>query len=491
MRSSRVSLLCAVTLAVAASCSSDSASTPRGPITLAPTSYIFTEGLNNPDTVFGTVSIDGGAPIRIWKDSATGFPRGRHSFKTRLDIEYISDSFAIDVNPNGNRTDLFVDYAFTCRSVPLDASICANRSAPTWSGSNRLLCRVNDFGDFCSGYPDALAVGARWPVDNDSTVSNTYITQAKLLIGAIMGSEIAGSEGDTLAMSLVKPGDYGPRTRLRVVSGDSSRWQARVWTDLRRQPFFGFPAPFLAYADRAGNNFGLEVLTTYELPSALEDVLVLRFDVRNISNDPDYRLVHPEIPVGGITLTQIYLAPVVNADIGGGTVGEAIDDNGVIFGADSLVAAYDQEFSAASFSPNTRTRPGLVGLRLISAPAPARAIVGDIGDSLTFTTNATEDNTYRIFAGTSASCTNNATSSVCAPETENDVRIGWSVGPIASLAPGQSVTLTVAIVLAYPKAGAFTTGTAYAPNDAALAAIAEPLRALAAQLSGRVVNNAP
>ena len=132
-----------------------------------------------------------------------------------------------------------------------------------------------------------------------------------------------------------------------------------------------------------------------------------------------------------------------------------------------------------------------MGLRLISAPAPARAIVGDIGDSLTFTTNATEDNTYRIFAGTSASCTNTATSSVCAPATENDVRIGWSVGPIASLAPGQSVTLTVAIVLAYPKVGAFTTGTSYAPNDAALSAIAEPLRALAAQLSGRVVNNAP
>ena len=77
------------------------------------------------------------------------------------------------------------------------------------------------------------------------------------------------------------------------------------------------------------------------------------------------------------------------------------------------------------------------------------------------------------------------------PEAGSDARIGWTVGPIPSLAPGQSVTLTVAVLLAYPRDGAFTTGTTYARDNAALVQIAEPLRLLGGQLAGRVVNPTP
>jgi len=56
------------------------------------------------------------------------------------------------------------------------------------------------------------------------------------------------------------------------------------------------------------------------------------------------------------------------------------------------------------------------------------------------------------------------------------------VGPIASLAPGQSTSITVALFVAPPKAGTFTTGTAVAPRNDALGTVESPLFPIAENL---------
>jgi len=312
-----------------------------------------------------------------------------------------------------------------------------------------------------------------------------------------------------MAMSLYTPGDYGPRARLRPLASDSLRWQTLVWTDLRQQPLYGRP-PALDFDDRNLDLFGLQVRTTYQLSATRKDVLLVRFDVTNISDQVDWRQLHVGAPVGGITPRDIYLAPVVDADIGVSAqtpVSEIYDDNATLFPADSLMMAFDGNFAAPSFGAGTTDRPGLVGLRLVSAPAPAKGLVAEFDDDLDFLSPLTERNSYRILAAgragaaaTSSGCTDRAGTVlgayVCAPDAGNNVLMGWSVGPIAALAPGQTTTLVVALLMAYPKEGEFTSGTVVLPQNDQLDAtttrqiwrIAEPLRTLGAQLGGSTVS---
>jgi hypothetical protein len=56
--------------------------------------------------------------------------------------------------------------------------------------------------------------------------------------------------------------------------------------------------------------------------------------------------------------------------------------------------------------------------------------------------------------------------------------MGWSVGPI-TLAPGQSTSLVIAIVLAAPKPGSFTSGTNVAPQNTDVASTARPIYEIA------------
>ena len=483
----------------------DDGNRPTGPVNFVPVSYIF-----GSDTVHGTLTVDGTTTLRIAQDSMQ-LARGEHSFQQQLDIEYLQVNYTDEINPRTERYEYPVVYAGSCRTTLTSADVpyCNFASVVTWSGSRRIFCRVNDFGDFCTGYVDPSGIGARWPTD--SFVNDGYVSQAKLLVGATVGPEAAANaRGDTVAMALYLPGDYGPRTRLRATSGDSSRWQTQTWTDLRHKRFFGFTQTFLDSLDRPGSRFGLEVLTTYYLPSNRRDALFIRFDVKNISNLAAYRLVHPDVPAGGITLENIYLAPMVDLDVGANNTAtgqqERADDNATMFPADSLMVGYDQAFAVSSFANATVQKPGLVGLRLISAPAAAKGVIIEYGDSLTYSTNALEDHTFSLIAagraGTpraQAGCTDRTAALVCSNETPGNVIMGWSIGPIASLAPGQSTTLTVAILFARPQAGTFTSGTLVAPqNDQlgvttgrAIYGVAEALRALGGQVGGTVVSNTP
>ena len=501
----------ALTFAACGGGGDDGDTRPTGPVNFLPVSYIF-----GTDTVHGTLTVDGNTTLRIAQDSMF-LPRGQHTFTQQLDIEYLQATYQDEINPRTERYEYPVVYAGSCRTYLNrdDAPYCNFASAVTWSGSRRIFCQVNDFGDFCSGYVDPtinpqlpIGIGGRWPVD--SFVGDGYLSQAKLLIGATVGPEAAASaRGDTVAMALYLPGDYGPRSRLRAAPGDSSHWQTQVWTDLRHKPFFGFAEPFLEDDDRPGSRFGLEVLTTYYLPQNRRDALFVRFDVKNISNLAAYRLVHPDVPEGGITAENIWLTPVIDADVGvapsASGNAERSDDNATLFPAESLLAAYDQAFAVPTFANATVQKPGLVGLRLINAPAPAKGLIAELGDSLTWSSEALERHTYSLLAagraGTpraQAVCEDRTSALVCAGETPTNVVMGWSIGPIASLAPGQSTSVTVAILFARPQAGSFVSGTAVAPRNDQIGStertiygVAQALRALSVQVGGTTVNNSP
>lgn len=504
MRLHSVRVLPALLLAVLTACGGGDGPTQQtGPVTLT-----FSTDVIGGDTVKGFVIIDGVDTVDLPYGTRTNFPRGEHTFEAHLDIDYLPAVATVNVNPRGNIHVQPIRQAGTCRRWADDRDFCLRRNFVSWSGSQRVLCPVNDFGDFCSFYAAGDQVGMSWP--NDSS-ANEYIGHAKLLIGAIMGANSpAGAEGDTIATALFDPGDYSPRVRLHHIPGDSSRWQAEVWTDARHIPLFPNTQGTLGPTDRVNNNLGLSVRTTYYLPAAYRNALFVRFDIANISAEPDYRRVHPEEPATGHTVNQVFLAPMFDPGIGfvpNSAAGEeeAIDDNVTMFPAENLIVAYDQRFSVPTFGRGYATKPGLVGVQLLAAPSgtTARGILLTRTNALQYQPAAREDTTYAIIAGGRAAplpsaCVVRTEALVCSPEGAHDPKMGWSVGPIPSIAPGTSVSLTIAILVAPPTPGTFTSGTDVRPENNNLASttraiytIGERLRLLADSTRTVTVNGTP
>ena len=495
-------------------CGNDDAVKPTGPITLTFRTQVHLEKNGTArDTVTGIIIVDGTDTLDLPYDSIVGFPRGQHSFEAHLSNDYLPVVFGGVVDPNTDRLQLPIIQEVSCRiwadpDIPYCRPAVGQPGSVTyWSKRTRLYCPVNDFGDFCTYMPDPEALGLRWPVDAASSQDNEYVAQGRLLIAATVGPELGVDAGKKIATGLYTLGDYGPRRRLREASDDSSRYSVVTWTDLRHEPLYGFSRATLEYGDRQLALFGLEVKATYFQPVQYQDVYFIRFDVRNVSHEADYRRVHPDAPAAGFTVHDIFLTPTLDPDIGGVFGSENKDDAATVFHNEKLIVAYDRNFDIAAnagWDFPWADAPGLVGLQLISTDAggDARAVLTTSLDTLDYAKVAAEAKSHTILSAgrgaTLTGCTATAQLFNCTPETGSDVRVGWSVGPIASLAPNETRSLTIAILLAAPKAGSFVNGTGAAPqnnaigdNSRAIFNISEPLRALAAQVAGTPVTPVP
>ena len=523
MRLQSAALAASLALALAA-CGEDEPATPTTPVTLKvrPLVYSAIEPGAAYDTVKGILIVDGKDTLDLPYDSLTNVPRGTHSFRAKLNIDYFDNDFTATVDPKGGTFTVVIPPAETCRvylsssGQPVDATICAPqggtpRNVLYWSQRKRIFCNAGDFMEFCTPNPSADGLGLTWPVDAAGSVANEYVSQAKLLIAGTVGPEIGGPDaGRRIAMALYRVGDYSPRRRLSVVPGDSSRYSNIAWTDVRHVPVFNFLKGQLAADDRRNALFGLEVKATYSLPKEFPDVIVVRYDVRNISTETDYRRVHPEVGPAGITLRDIYLTPVLDADVGnafvgGFNTGEADDDAATVFPAEGIAVAWDRNMAVAQWQPPWKTGPGLVGLKVLSTDAGTPKGVVFVTDTLDYFTGAREAEAYAILtAGRGATitgCTSYTSAYICGSEIGNDVRIGYSIGPIASLAPGERRTLTVALMLAAPTVGTFNSGTPVPPGNTSEGELASTtkssyllagnLRALAASIASLTVTEAP
>ncbi|MDQ6887188.1 MAG: hypothetical protein M3068_07815 [Gemmatimonadota bacterium] len=484
-------------------CSSDKTTKPTTPVTVK-----FTTPAFGTDTVRAEVVMDGTVRVTLPGDSILSVARGTHSFVARLSIDYLPHSFTFDVNPSGNVAVVPIYQAPSCRIILYDGSACSGRNAINWQQHTLIFCPTSDFGEVCTVQVDPGAFGATWP-DSGFAVRNAYVYHGKLLIAALRPRS-GGS--DTLAMALYIPGDYLPHVRLHPIPGDSTRWQEDVWTDGRHVPIYPALNPALAVGDRPGQNFGLDVRITALLPPTEKNAMLVRFDVTNISATDSFRFVHREEPAAGHTLTDIYLAPFWDANIGGIINLESIDDNSTLFPAESLLVTYDQRFTGTTMSASFAARPGLFGLRLIDGP-PGTTAKGIVTSAVVSAPiwydlspavgRAREDSSYALLSAGRAQpinslCVNSSVALVCDTESSNNTYTGWSVGPISSLAPGQSTSITVALLFAPPDPGTFTSGTDMPPQNNALGSTTRPiyitgggLRALAAQLKSLRVDGTP
>lgn len=229
---------------------------------------------------------------------------------------------------------------------------------------------------------------------------------------------------------------------------------------------------------------GLEVREEVIGTPGLDDLVVLRLVFRNISNRPAYQASDPYAPASGFRFQDAFLGFALDPDIG------AAEDDLFTYDPElNAVIAYDAAFREDAFQGISNAAPGLVGLRLLDAPAGTRRILNGwprqvaagAGDWAAGT--ATESNGWIILSGTNAYSPDHPDNTIghLPGNTANDHRIAVSAGPL-TLAPGDSVVIRVALAFAAPATGTFTSGTAVDSGDPTASTrtimqIAAPLRA--------------
>jgi hypothetical protein len=208
---------------------------------------------------------------------------------------------------------------------------------------------------------------------------------------------------------------------------------------------------------------GLQVRERVLTTTGLEAVFLVELTFRNISDEPLYELVDPAIAaLPGITWEDAFVGLGIDPDIG-----QSADDWLSYDPATSTVYAYDAAFSEPGFTTG-QAAPALVGLRVLRAPEGTGVVLNGWiretgGDWNAGTTSQIAG--FGMLSGTAAYSPDHPGAVVGhLPGNSGDVRMLAAVGPLR-LAPGDSATVVLALALAPPVAGTFTSGSAVAPGN--------------------------
>jgi hypothetical protein len=316
-------------------------------------------------------------------------------------------------------------------------------------------------------YYDGNGSGLLYPTGS----SNAYAAMGLPLIAMI------ASGRDTLALGIYDRGYLAGRPAPQVVqTADRYTLQQSFWLVPPTEVIVGL-GPTVR---------GIEVEEQLIGTTATSDVAFVKLTFRNITDRPSYKAADPIVPSGGMTFTSVYVGFGLDADIG-----VASDDAVTYDPALDMVYTYDMDLRDGSFGSGVTDRPALVGLRLLQAPPgaslkvlnawPAGADWSGGGPS--------ERSGWGILSGIRSVMPDLPGPQLGhAPNTPGDYRMSVSAGPI-SLEAGASVSMVVAIVIAPPVQGTYTSGQAVSPGDPAVSdrQIARVAADLLAKASGLVV----
>ncbi len=332
----------------------------------------------------------------------------------------------------------------------------------------RVLCRTTTFGDTCAGvfFSEPALI---WP----DLFGGSYAAGGRLLVAGILESDAGRFAGDTLSTQVYRDAWVG---RHSVTVEDQTRMQQMDLSYWNTARFHG------------ESLLGLSVAQTVVAADSggAEDILFLRFEITNISHEDRYRHFHPDIPEGGYTYRSLYLGFGLDAD-----VGVAEDDLGTFDHDLGLAFMYDADFNDPDVGIYD-TSPGLIGLLTVEPPGEASErtltlwrAVDDWDDGLF------HDFAWRLLAGRLAASdpiSDHVHPDIgYQPTAAGDYRVIDAHGPLV-LAPGDTIFMTVAIIMAGPTPGSYTPGQVVRPGDPMasgrrILTIAGELRALAARAS--------
>ena len=408
------------------------------------------------------IYVDGKMRTQLTPDTLRDVPIGRREIGARLDSAGVPYSFAalVDV-PNEGTVDVLGPLLIRCVSDGCFRAFTKHRTV------NTIRFAASPTGHLF--YIDGSGGGLFWP----SGTPNSYVAGG--------GAAFAGEWSATSAHVA-----FGPYPAVDVVGNIIAYLTGRpaqqvddshTGLSLRQTAWVVPPGSYALYNTVRGLEIEQEVIGR---PS-LEGVLLVRLTYRNISDRPAYRRVDPQ-PAEGVTYTKAYIGFALDVDIG-----ESTDDL-VSYDPDlGLVFAYDAHFRENDFQGGWAQRPGLVGVRVLEAPPGVTPMLsawprsadwlpGTVGESTGWgwLAGQQDDSKYPRHPDERIGY---------APTAPDDYRILVSAGPLR-LAPGDSATLTVAVVIAEPQPGTFVSGQAVTPGDPLdpnrqILQVAEGLRQLA------------
>jgi hypothetical protein len=359
---------------------------------------------------------------------------GEHDIIVRLDRDNIGYGYRTTIDVRGDSLHRFTGpLVYRC---PRADQICKLNSArPRDLGRMRIATQANGSLFMRTGSGDGLL----WPLGT----SNSYVASGMPLIAMIP----AGT-ADTLAIGMYDTDYLAGRPEPTVSQNGQSVKQA-TW----------IVPPTNIILSNMPTVRGIEVeeeLTT----SSDSNVVFLKLTFRNITNRDSYRAIDPVVPNSGMTFNQVYVGFALDPDIG-----RSDDDMVTYEGALDLVYAYDNNFSEEIFTPVEAGRPGMVGLKLVSVPAGSTAkslnawpiSINGLSSDWAAGTN-TERGGFSMLSGLRSLAPDHPGQLIgYVPSSPNDYRMSVGAGPV-TLAPGGETSITVAIILATPVAGEFTTG---------------------------------
>jgi hypothetical protein len=304
--------------------------------------------------------------------------------------------------------------------------------------------------------------GLYWP----AITTNGYVSMGMPVFAAVMNGR------DTVALGVYDTEYLAGRPYPdRLQGADSVSVLQSTWV----LP----PVGLLSRATVRGLSIEQRLVTTQRTPNSA----TVRLVFRNISADPIYRTVDPIVPVTGVTFSASWIGFAIDADIG------TTSDDMISYAPYlDMVFAYDASFEENGYGSGYNRKPGIVGLRVLEAPAGTSVILNGWASQ----GNGTADwvagrlsepvGWYNLSGSRPFSPSHPSLKLGHLPPEPGDMRITVSAGPLF-LAPGDSAAITVAVVLAEPVAGTFTPGVRVEPGNPLDSS--RPLATIAAQLFDR------
>ncbi|MEX0891491.1 MAG: hypothetical protein WEB88_04915 [Gemmatimonadota bacterium] len=309
---------------------------------------------------------------------------------------------------------------------------------------------------------DATENGLFYPAGS----TNSYTSSGMPVFAAVMS-------GDTVALGVYDQPVLAGRPTSTVVEGEG-----RVYVD---QTSWVVPLPrFVSRTPSPAR--GVAIRQQIVAEDATEGVVVIRLTYHNITNRESYQRMDPGVPRTGVTLHQVFLGYVLDADIGNP------DDDVLTYDPElQSTILYDGNFFESNFSGGWNRHPALVGLRLLEAPVGARVVLNgyprvaeDWGAG-----RSNERVGWYMLSGNRPFAPDHPDLGIgFLPSVPSDMRITVSAGPF-TMRPGDSLSITVAVALAEPVPDTFTSGEGYLepgePHDRT-----RPIYAVAAGLRERL-----
>lgn len=360
---------------------------------------------------------------------------GRHEIVVKLDADNITYGYRTEVDVRGDSLHR-VNGPLMFRCVTTNCLLASYRNRVF--GRMRIATQANG----ALFMKQAQGEGLQWPLGS----SNSYVSNGLPLIAMLSGAR------DTLALGIYDFAYLSGRPQpVFQTAGDVSTLRQTAWI---------IPPAITNLQTVRGIEVEEEIIGRAD-----SDVIFLKLTFRNITNRESYRAADPLMPNTGMSFDHVYIGFGLDADIG-----TATDDMITYEPALDMVYAYDSNFLEEIFSSGSAAAPGLIGLKVVEAPANTTKVLnawpaslGAASDWVAGTNSEREG--YGVISGLRSFAPDQAGQQIgFVASRPADYRMSVSAGPV-TLAPGDAASITVALIMASPVDGQYFSSQTVAPGS--------------------------